>query len=94
MKTTLHPILSSRNLHHRDKNIQFFEEEHKYIINSEPDVKYTSVTTWVHQQFPKFEADIIIDNMMKSKGWKKGHKYWGLTPHQIKEQWNENKDIV
>jgi hypothetical protein len=94
MKTTLHPILSSRNLHHRDKNIQFFEEEHKYIINSEPDVKYTSVTTWVHQQFPKFEADIIIENMMKSKGWKKGHKYWGLTPQQIKAQWNSNKDIV
>jgi ATP-dependent exoDNAse (exonuclease V) beta subunit len=94
MKTSLHPILSSRNFHPRDKNIEFFEEEHKYIINSEPDVKYTSVTTWVHEQFPKFEADIIIKNMMKSKGWKKGHKYWGLTPQQIKDQWNSNKDIV
>ena len=94
MKTSLHPILSSRNSHPRDKNIEFFEEEHKYIINSEPDVKYTSVTTWVHEQFPKFEADIIIKNMMKSKGWKEGHKYWGLTPQQIKEQWNSNKDIV
>jgi hypothetical protein len=32
--------------------------------------------------------------MMKSKGWKKGHKYWGLTPEQIKAQWNSNKDAV
>ena len=31
---------------------------------------------------------------MKSKGWKEGHKYWGLTPEQIKAQWNTNKDSV
>ena len=94
MKPTLHPVLSLKNFHPRDKNIQFFEEDHKYIIRTEPDVKYTSVTTWNHRHFPIFEADIIIDNMMKSKGWKKGHKYWDLTPEQIKAQWNSNKDAV
>ena len=94
MKPTLHPVLSLKNFHPRDKNIQFFEEDHKYIIRTEPDVKYTSVTTWNHKHFPIFEADIIIDNMMKSKGWKKGHKYWDLTPEQIKAQWNSNKDAV
>jgi hypothetical protein len=94
MKPTLYPVLSARNQHPRDKNIQFFEEDHKYIILTEPNVKYTSVTTWNHGHFPKFEADSIIDNMMKSKGWKDGHKYWGLTPEQIKAQWNSNKDAV
>jgi hypothetical protein len=94
MKPTLYPVLSVRNSHPRDSDIQFFEEDHKYIILSEPDVKYTSVTTWNHSHFPKFEADSIIDNMMKSKGWKEGHKYWGLTPEQIKGQWNTNKDAV
>jgi len=94
MKPTLYPVLSLKNSHPRDENIQFFEEDHKYIIRTEPDVKYTSVTTWNHQHFPIFEADIIIDNMMKSKGWKKGHKYWDLTPEQIKAQWNSNKDAV
>jgi hypothetical protein len=94
MKSTLYPVLSSRNFHPRDKNIQFFEEGHKYVILTEPHVKYTSVTTWNHSHFPKFEADSIIDNMMKSKGWKEGHKYWGLTPEQIKAQWNTNKDAV
>jgi len=94
MKPTLYNVLSLINSHPRDKNIQFFEEDHKYIILSEPDVKYTSVTTWNHSHFPKFEADSIIDNMMKSKGWKEGHKYWGLTPEQIKSQWNTNKDAV
>ena len=94
MKPTLYNVLSLRNSHSRDSDIQFFEEGHKYVILSEPDVKYTSVTTWNHSHFPKFEADSIIDNMMKSKSWKEGHKYWGLTPEQIKSQWNNNRDSV
>ena len=94
MKPTLYPVLSSRNSHPRDKDIQFFEEDHKYVILTEPNVKYTSVTTWNHSHFPKFEADSIIDNMMKSKSWKEGHKYWGLNPEQIKSQWNNNRDSV
>ena len=94
MKPTLHNILSVKNAHPRDANIQFFEEGHKYIILSEPEIKYTSVTTWNHSHFPHFDADEIIKNMMKSKGWKEGHKYWGLTPKQIKSQWNSNKDAV
>ena len=94
MKPTLYKVLSLINSHPRDANIQFFEEGHKYVILTEPDVKYTSVTSWNHSHFPKFEADIIIDNMMKGKGWKEGHKYWGLTPEQIKSQWNNNRDSV
>jgi len=94
MKPTLDDVLSVRNSHSRDRDIQFFEEGHKYVILSEPDVKYTSVTTWNHSHFPKFEADSIIDNMMKGKGWKEGHKYWGLNPEQIKSQWNNNRDSV
>jgi len=94
MKPVLKNVLSIRNAHPRDANIQFIEEGHKYTILTEPDVKYTSVTTWNHTHFPKFEADIIIENMMKGKGWKKGHKYWGLTADQIKAQWNSNKDAV
>ena len=90
----LQPILNERNAHDRDPNIQFFEEGHKYIILSEPHVKYTSVTTLVHTQFPKFNADDIIDKMIKGKGWKEGHKYWGLTPEQIKGLWDTNKDAV
>lgn len=94
MKPTLHNILSTINAHPRDKYIQFFEKGHKYVITFEPDVNYTSVTTWNHSLFEKFDADKIIGNMMKSKGWKEGHKYWGLTPQQIKAQWNTNSSSV
>lgn len=94
MKPTLYSILSVINQHPRDKNIQFFEKDHKYVILTEPNIKYTSVTTWIHEHFQEFDADNIIENMIKSKGWKIGHKYWGLTPQQIKSQWNSNKDAV
>ena len=94
MKSELHPVLSITNFHSRDKNINIFEEDHKYVILSEPDIKYTSVTTWVHEHFPHFNADEIINTMMKSKGWKEGHRYWGKTANQIKELWNTNKNTV
>ena len=94
MKPTLHTILSVRNSHSRDSNIRFFENGHKYKILNEPDIKYTSVTSWIHELFPKFDADAIIETMMKSKGWKEGHKYWGLTAEQIKSQWNSNRDSL
>jgi len=86
-----YPVLKISNSHPRDNNIQFFEEGHIYKILSD-DSKYTSVTTWNHTHFEQFNADKVIDTMMKGNGWKKGHKYWGLTKEQIKSQWNNNRD--
>jgi hypothetical protein len=94
MKPTLHPVLSVTNAHERDKCIQFFEEGHKYVIDFEPEVKYTSVTTWNHTLFPVFDADAIIATMMKGKSWKEGHKYWGLNANEIKAQWASNGSSV
>lgn len=87
-------VLSSRNYHPRDLNIKFYETGHKYIIQTDPESKYTSVTTWVHNLFPKFDTDAIIKNMMKGKNWKEGHKYWGMSAEEIKQQWNKNKESV
>jgi hypothetical protein len=94
MKSILHAVLQKANAHPRDQNIQFFEEGHKYTIKTDPDSTYTSVTTWNHSHFPHFDADDIIRKMMKGKGWKEGHKYWGQTPEQIKELWDANKNRV
>jgi len=94
MKPTLHSVLASRNCHERDQFIQFFEEDHKYVITNDPNNKYTSVTTWNHSHFPVFNANLIIKNMMKGKNWKEGHKYWGLTAEEIKKQWSSNSSAV
>ena len=94
MKSTLTPVLAIRNFHPRDKHISFYEKEHKYVIDFEPKIKYTSVTTWVHEQFEKFDSDKIIKKMMSGENWKDGHKYWGKTPEEIKALWNKNRDNV
>jgi hypothetical protein len=83
-------VLANRNLHERDANIKFYQRGHRYEITTDPLKKYTSVTTMVHSQFPKFDADAIIAKIMKSKGWAPGHKYWGMTPEEIKASWNSS----
>jgi hypothetical protein len=92
--TALSHVLATKNCHDRDQYIQFFEEGHKYIVLFEPQVRYTSVTTWNHSHFPHFDADAVISSMMKGRGWKEGHKYWGLTADQIKAMWSNNASAV
>lgn len=83
-------FLSKCNAHERDQFIRFEEEGHKYTITCDLEHKYTSVTTWCHSHFPKFNADAVIRNMMRGKNWAPGHKYWGLTAEQIKNMWKNN----
>jgi len=90
----LKPILSNYNSHERDKNLVFDEPTHKYTILTDPNSRYTSVTTINHSHFPHFDADAVIKNMMKGKNWNPENKYWGLTPYQIKAQWKQNGDSV
>ena len=87
-------VLQTNNAHIRDKYIKFYEPTHTYTIIPDAKSKYKSVTTWNHSHFPHFDADDIIKKMMRSKGWKEGHKYWGLTAAQIKAQWSANGAAV
>ena len=79
-------FLQKKNQHERDGHIKFFERGHKYEIDGEGG--YTSVTTFNHKQFEKFNADLVIQNMMKSKNWQKS-EYFGKTPQEIKKIWND-----
>jgi len=79
--------LSIINAHPRDANIRFQEEGHKYTILTDPNSKYTSCTTWNHTHFAKFDADAVINSMMRGKNWNPSNKYWGQTADQIKQQW-------
>jgi len=88
--STLYPILEKKNKHERDVNIEFYEEGHIYKILTDPDSKYTSVTTYNHYHFPEFDTDKVIKNMMNGKNWKEGHKNWGMTAEEIKQSWNKN----
>ncbi len=82
-------LLEKENPHERDTHISFDEGPHIYTIDD--DSNYMSVTTWNHSHFEKFDADKIIERMMKSKNWQKS-KYYGKTPDEIKEGWQQNCD--
>jgi ATP-dependent exoDNAse (exonuclease V) beta subunit len=82
-------LLEERNKHLRDSHIAFDEGPHIYTIHG--DSSFTSVTTWVHNHFEKFDADKIISNMMLSKNWS-NNKYYGKTPNEIKGEWDKNRD--
>ena len=73
------------NVHPRDKNIVFDEKPHLYYINGKMD--NISVTTYIHSLFPQFNADKIIEKMMKSSKWSDS-EYYGKTPDEIKQLWN------
>ena len=82
-------MLQTKFPHERDNNIKFEEKGHIYTINGKRG--YTSVTTWIKQFFKKFDADKIINNMMKSANWNTS-KYYGMSPEEIKLLWNNNGD--
>jgi len=89
--------LAKENPHIRDTNITFKDDGHIYTIKQNGGLKgdtgYTSVTTWIHSLFDKFDADKIIDNMMKSSRWTSS-KYYGMTKTEIKSQWDANRDTA
>ena len=77
--------LSKKNSHERDYRIKFYEEGHRYTVDGKEG--FTSVTTWNHHHFPQFNADSIIDKMMKGKNWlikEKNQKYWDTSTDKPK----------
>jgi hypothetical protein len=79
--------LAHKYPHERDSHIHFDEGPHIYTIDGDSD--YMSVTTWNHSHFKEFNADLIIEKMMKSRNWTKS-KYFGMTPQEIKDLWDKN----
>jgi ATP-dependent exoDNAse (exonuclease V) beta subunit len=90
----VNPVLFLRNKHPRDVNIKFYAKGHRYYISTDKDSKYTSVTTWNHTHFPKFDADKVIQNIFNSKSWGPDNKYWGMTADEIKQSWKSNGEKV
>ena len=81
--------LAKLNSHDRDQYISLHEPTHTYTING--DSNYTSVTTWNSSHFEYFDADKIIKNMMNSSKWT-NKKYYGKTPNEIKQIWDNNRN--
>lgn len=85
-------LLESLNEDPRDCKITFFEEGHLYKIEG-LDCKLTSVTTLIHNCFPQFDDEKVIEGMMKSKKWPES-KYYGKTKEEIKKMWKDSGEMA
>ena len=84
--------LSTKNAHPRDKNISFEEGPHIYTVCGERGT-YTSVTTWNHTHFEKFDSDAIINRILTSKNMSNpSYKYYGKTKEDIQKMWDDKRD--
>ena len=91
MSNPVPDYLAKKNPHERDAFITFDEGPHIYTVHG--DSSFTSVTTWNHGHFPHFDAEKILDNIMKSKKREDPtYKYYGQTRQQIKDGWDKNRD--
>ena len=76
--------LSERNKHERDNRISFDENTHTYCVDGSSD-GIISVTTLIHNHFPKFDSDKVL-KLMKNKK----EKYPNMSDKQIKKIWSDN----
>lgn len=81
-------FLAVTNPHERDSNIKFYNRSHKYDI-SKDNSSYTSVTTWCHSHFSRFNSTEVIRNIKNGKNWGPSNKYWGMSDNEIAELWKK-----
>jgi hypothetical protein len=85
-------MLCDINPHPRDSRVRFVEDTHVYYVDGSCE-GYVSCTTFIHKLFDQFDADKIIAKMMNSKNWP-ASAYYGMTPDEIKAQWDANRDAA
>ena len=76
------------NEHERDKHVHFDEPTHIYTVKGQT-AGYISVTKFLHEFFPHFDAEATIRKMMRSPNWPNS-KWFGMTAEQIKAAWEAN----
>lgn len=82
-------LLKNINYHEKDQDMWFDEEPHIYYVKGKP--VHTSVTTFIKEFFPKFDAKSTADKMYEKYYNSEGHKYYQMTPEMILKSWSGNE---
>ena len=73
-------------LKEHQSDIKFFKKSHEYISRSEPDIKFTSITSFVSIGKPPFnpkEISLKVSQTLNSE-------YYGIEPKIIMSLWSKN----
>ena len=66
------------------KNIKLQREDHKYILDTNPNLEFTSVTTFIGQFFEEFNAKKIATKLVTSN-----RNYMGMTVEEVLATWSD-----
>jgi ATP-dependent exoDNAse (exonuclease V) beta subunit len=80
--------LMMKSIH--DALVTLDEPTHSYRVSTEPDLTFTSVTTWLAEFFTPFDADAVAADLA-AKGTSK--KYGKFTKEEILQQWLTIADV-
>jgi len=92
-------VLRVRNPFPRDPRIEFFEEDHVYMVDGAIRAP-RSVTSLVHQFEEPFDADAIIKKMRKGSRWHLKLKDYTkpngevMDDDEIKAKWEKNRNVA
>ena len=67
-----------------NSNITLIEETHKYILASNPDMQFTSATTFIKYFFEPFDSIGIANSLTRSH-----IKYINMTPQELVKVWDK-----
>lgn len=93
-------FLASKNTHSLDRTIILCDGTHRYYVQwSGPGSTFTSTDTTsvsglVHGFFPHFDPDAVLVKIRKSRGYGEGHRYYGRTDEEIKQEWADNGAVA
>ena len=59
-----------------DNNIRLIKENHQYVLETKPELEFTSVTTLIDTLFKPFDAVAIADNLCATHP-----KFMGMEPN-------------
>lgn len=85
--------LAETNPHELDDTITFDESIHKYTIRVGDEwisEGIKSASTMIHEFFPQFDPDKVIENMRRNVHKFNSSKYAGMSDEEIKKLWNGN----
>jgi S-adenosylmethionine/arginine decarboxylase-like enzyme len=70
--------------------IKLIESTHTYVVKEAPHLRFTSVTTFIHQFFQPFDADGIAEKLAFTKNAKS--EYYSKTKEEILKMWTAIAD--
>ena len=68
-------------------DISLDQENHKYILESNPDFKFSSVTEFIHHFFEKFDQEKVARKLINTHP-----KYRGKTVTEVIKEWGKGAE--